>query len=49
MLNFSGREYPLITSPGYEINLDLRNVDKGIYILKLYTEAGIITKKLIVN
>ncbi|MCJ7448569.1 MAG: T9SS type A sorting domain-containing protein [Bacteroidales bacterium] len=49
IINIPGKEHFLITSPGYETYADIRNFGKGIYLLKLYTEAGIIIKKLIVN
>ena len=49
LLNFSGKEFSLIASSGYETDIDLNNFNKGIYLLKLYTETGIILKKLIVN
>ena len=49
IVNISGQEFSLKFSPGYEINVDLNNFEKGIYILKIFTESGIIIKKISLN
>ena len=44
IFDVSGKEYFSETSKVNEVDVDLHSYDKGIYFLKIYTEAGIIIK-----
>ena len=49
LLDNSGRELFLVTTPDNQTNIDITRYRKGIYFLKFQTEAGIIVRKLIID
>lgn len=49
IFTLAGQIYSEIISPGYDTVLDLKNFKRGLYLLKIKTDSGIITRKLVVN
>jgi hypothetical protein len=49
IFNIQGLEFSQTFSPGYESYVNVQNLSKGLYLLEIHTEAGIIVGKLIIE